>query len=307
MRRFLAALLVASAQAVAKDCDYSFSVNNATIELLDSSQTVEQTVRIIRGQNSPSGRCRIYRIFFSKGLANSYQRKAFSTKGASLDYNLHSNINKAGILKEFGDAVSANEYLQGEAPEKLSTYSRSFFISAPGLANNTMQAGTYSDLVQATLYGYNDNSGKYLFEETQNFTAVFRVPSRLQVSLLDEGGTFDPSSTSKILDFGVLEQNQERGVDLRVLSNGPYQLRLSSQNNGSLRQISESTIAYALRVNGALISLGGSASGPVAIGSGGATPDAGHLYNLKVRITEITANKSAGLYQDVITITAIAN
>ncbi len=307
MKLFFVALVFASARVLAKDCDYSFSINNATVELLDSTQTVEQSLRVARDKNSPNGRCKLYRVFFSKGLANNYQRKAFSARGGSIDYNLHGSINRAGILKEFADAVTANEYVSGEAPEKSTSYTKSFYISAPGLKSRVMEAGTYSDLVQATIYGYNENSGKYLFEETQNFTAVFRVSNRLQVSLLDEGATFDPSATSKVIDFGALQQNQERGADLRVVSNSPYKLRLSSQNNGNLRQLSGETIAYTVRVNGAIVSLAGSASGPVSIGSGAVTPEAGHLYNLKIRITEMTTHKSAGLYQDAITITATAN
>lgn len=291
----------------AQECDYNFQLSNATIEILDNSQVVQQNFSISRGQNSPDGLCRKYRVFFSKGMANSYQRKAFMQLGPYLNYNLHQLVNQSGILKDFGDAVSANEFIEGNAPDKLTTYTNRLFISVPGTGSSVLRSGTYYDIVQASVYGFNESSGNYFFEETTNFTVVIYVPKKVYVSILDEGGVFDASSTSKVLDFGNLALNQERGADLRIMSNGSYQLKLSSQNNGNLKLSNGDTVAYALRVNGSNVSLNGTSNSPVTIGSGDATSSQGERYNLKVRITESTDNKSAGMYQDIITITAIAN
>src|SRR5690606_8520894 len=100
---------------------------------------------------------------------------------------------------------------------------------------------------------------------------------------------------------------QEKGADLRVVSNGPYRLKVSSQNNGKLKRSQGDTISYSLRVNNQSVTLSSSATGPVNIGQGDCTSEAGDRYNLKVKITENTSQKAAGIYQDVITITAIAN
>lgn len=292
----------------AQECSYNFQLANATIEILDNSQVVQQNFTISRGQNSPDGLCKKYRVFFSKGLANSYQRKAYMFLfGGYLNYNLHQLVNQSGILKDFGDAVSANEFIEGNSPDRFTTYTNRLFISVPGTGSSVLRSGTYYDIVQASVYGYNQSSGNYLFEETSNFTVVIYVPKKVYVSILDEGGVFDASSTTKVIDFGILALNQERGADLRVLSNGSYQLKLSSQNNGNLTFSNGETVAYALRVNGSSVSLSGTSSSPVTIGSGDATSNQGDRYNLKVRITESTNNKSAGMYQDIITITAIAN
>lgn len=299
-------ILLSSSMLYAAECSYNLSVSNATIQVEDVAQVVQQNISVYRGFLSPSGRCKNYRIFFSKGLANNYQRNAFSLFNGSINYNLHKTINMAGTLKDFGDAVTASEYVEGTAPEKNTNYTNRFYISTPGQNNNLLLAGTYVDIVQVSIYGYNENSGKYLFDEAANLTTVIYVPKKVQVSLLDEGQAFDASSTSKTMDFGIMEQNQEKGVDLRILSNGSYRLNLSSLNNGKLVQGSNS-VAYSLRVNGSGIALSSSASNPVQIGTGTITGQAGHLYNLKVKITESVANKNAGLYQDVITITAIAN
>lgn len=307
MRLFLLFIvLVSSTTSFAAECDYHLAISNATIQIEDAAQVVQQNISVSRGQNSPAGRCLKYRVFYSKGLANNYQRMAFSLNNASINYNLHPSINMSGTLKDFADAVTSSEYIEGTAPEKNTTYTSRFFISAPGQNNNLILAGTYVDIVQVSIYGYNENSGNYLFDETANLTAVFYVPKKLQISLLDEGQAFDAASTSKTLDFGIMQQNQEKGADLRILSNGSYRLNLSSLNNGKLVQGSQS-VAYSLRVNGSAISLATSASSPVQIGAGNITDQAGHLYNLKVKISESVENKNAGLYQDVITITAIAN
>ena len=303
----LSFFLFSSLSIAAPDCDYHFQLSNATVEVLEDSQVILQNILVNRGQNSPSGRCGLYRIYFSKGFSNSYQRRAFSLYGSSINYNLHENINQSGVLKDEGDAVNSNEFLQGSAPNKHTTYNKNFYISTPGVLDNASRSGTYYDILQVRIYGYNQSSGNYLFEESDTFTVVFYVPKKIQISLLDEGGVFDPSSTSKVLDFGILSQNQEKGADLRVLANGSYQIKVSSVNNGKLKLSQGDTIAYSLKVNNSPVSLLNSASAPVSIGSGNATQSGGDKFNLKVRITESTTHKSAGMYQDVLTITAIAN
>ncbi len=291
----------------APECDYHFQLSNATVEVLEDSQVILQNILVNRGQNSPNGRCDLYRIYFSKGFSHNYQRRAFSLFGSSINYNLHENINQSGVLKDEGDAVNSNEFLEGSAPNKHTTYTKNFYISTPGVLDNAARSGTYYDILQVRIYGYNQSSGNYLFEESDTFTVVFYVPKKIQISLLDEGGVFDASSTSKILDFGILSQNQEKGADLRVLANGSYQIKVSSLNNGKLKLSQGDTIAYSLKVNNSPVSLLSSASSPVSIGSGDATSSGGDKFNLKIKITENTTHKSAGMYQDVLTITAIAN
>lgn len=222
-----------------------------------------------------------------------------------MNYNLHKNVNQSGVLKERNDALNSNEYLEGIAASRDQTYTNNFFISLPGLSSTSIRAGYYFDNVQASIYSIGGNDQE--FEATDTFTLLFYVNQKLQVSIIDEGGVFNVGSTSKVLDFGYLTQNAEKGADVRVLSNGSYQLKISSQNNGNLKLPAGEFIAYSLRVNGTNVSISSSSSNPVQIGSGNSTSNAGDLYNLKVKIIENTQNKSAGMYQDVLTITAIAN
>lgn len=288
------------------DCDYRVSISNVAVEVLDASQVIQQPVTLVRDNSgSGSSKCESYRIFFSKGLSNNYQRKAFTLFGNSFNYNLHRTINQSGVLKERNDAVTTNEFLDGRAPSRNTTYTNYFFVSVPGLSSTSFPSGYYYDVIQASIYS--SQNGVLYFERTDNLSLLFYVNQKVQVSIIDEGGTFDASSTSKILDFGLLSLNAEKGADVRVLANGPYQLRLSSQNNGQLKLGAGDLISYSLRVNGTNVSLAASSASPVQIGSGNATSSTGDLYNLKVKIIEDTKNKSAGMYQDILTITAIAN
>ena len=305
MRGLLIFLLSFSAFA-SNDCDYHFSASNATIQILNASQVIQQGMTLYRGQNSPTGLCRNYRVFFSKGLANSYQRKAFSLFSGSINYNLHSNINQSGILKDFTDALTSAEFVEGQAPDKNTTYSNRFYVSIPGVSNGTVKSGTFVDTVQISIYGYNENSGKYLFEETLGLTLLFVVPKIVQISVVDEGGEFNENSTTKVLDFGILAKGQEKGADLRVVSNSSYKLNVTSLNGGVLKQSGGSTIKYTMKVNGAGVQLpaGGSQT---FLGSGDETNSAGDRFNLSFQITDSTVNLPAGLYQDNLTITATAN
>lgn len=291
------------------ECDYDLRITNATVLVNDSTQVLQQNFTVERGQNSPNGRCEIYRMFFGKGMANSYQRAAF--QGSSqVKYNLHPQVNAASILKEIGDALSAQEYIQASAPEKLTTYNGSFYISVPALAaQGTPPPGIYSDTVQVAIYGYNPNSGNYLYDGITNLTVTLIITNQIAISIVEEGAAFNPTATSRVLDYGVLSQNQELGADVIVRSNTPYQLRIASPNGGRLKhESSDESINYQLRVNSMNVGLTGTQGTPVTIGGNtGASQPSGDRFNLKVKILEATDGKLSGQYQDVITITAIAN
>ena len=306
MKILILILMGISVNLYAQDCEYRLNMINTVIEVLDSSQVIQQSFNLNRDNTgSGSSKCSNYRVFFSKGLGNSYTRKAYTLSGTSLNYNLHKAVNQSGVLKDRNDAVTSNEYVEGSAPVRNQNYNNSFFISVPGKANSNIGSGFYYDVVQASIYSL--DNGVLSLNTTDNLTLLFYVNQTLQVSIVDEGGTFDAGSTSKVLDFGFLTQNAEKGADLRVVSNGSYQIRISSQNNGQLKLSGNDLISYSLRVNGSTVNLASSAGSPVQIGTGSATSNAGDLYNLKVKIIEATTNKSAGMYQDILTITAIAN
>lgn len=304
---FLCLLLSTLTQAFGAECDYELYLPYAAVQLTDTQQVVQLDVGVMRDKSSSSARCKSYQIYFGKGLSNSYQRKAFSLSANSLNYNLHKLINLNGILKEQGDALNANEYVFGTTDQHDSTYNQRIFISVPGLeAQNYPKSGTYYDIVQVAIYANESNSGNFRLQATGNLYVGLIVNKKIDISLIDEGGVFDPSATSKVLDFGILSQGSEKGADLRVVSNTSYQVKVSSANNGNLR-LSNSSVAYSMRSNGSLVSLALSSGLPTLIGSGDATDAAGDKYNLRFQVTGSTANLTPGIYNDTITVTAIAN
>lgn len=283
------------------NCDHQITLGNATIQIQNAIQVVEQSYTIRRSDPS-NGRCSKYRLYFSKGLANSYQREAANTSGDRADYNLHQNIQMSGTLKDINDANSGTEYIQGNTPDEDVTYSGSFFISVPGLAaQGSLSGGTYTDNIQIRVFSL-DNNNNHEPEEVQPFSVNLIANTTMEISLVDEGGTHNASSTAKTLNFGLLQTNQEMGADIMVSSNTAYQVRLSSLNGGSLKR-GTGALAYELRVNNIPYVM----TAPITVATGPATGTNPARYNVKVKITGSTANLVAGDYEDTITITAIAN
>lgn len=304
----LTLLLTLTFEVQAAKCDYIVSLSNAVVTVQDSTQVIQQPF-VLRRDKGNDKNCDEFRVYFSKGSANSYQRKAVNSIGNTIDYNLHSTITMMGILKQFGDAFSSTEFLQGTAPNVNQNYNSRYFISIPGLTSqNQYDAGTYTDNVQVSFYAVDASNGNLSLADVETFTISIIVATKINISVVDEGASYDASSTSKVLNFGYLSTNQEKAADIRVVSNTPYKIQLSSQNNGSLSNPARnSSISYAMKINGNAVTLAGSQATPVTVGQGNRTSSAGDRYNTKVTITGQTEDKHAGSYEDVITITAIAN
>lgn len=304
IKYFILLALATNVALAAPDCNLNLTLTNATVQATSTEQVIQQNFTVYR-QHPNNNRCATYVLYFGKGLANSYQRKAYNSNNQPYDYNLHNNINKIGILKDKNDAQNLNEVVIGSTPNSNSTYSGSFFVSIPATGTNPV-AGTFTDNVQVQVYRANSVNDQNL-EEVETFTITIIIPTLLNISLVDEGGTFNASSTSRVMDFGILQQNAELGADLMVMSNTPYQIKFSSANDGVLKN-QTSSYAYEMKVNSNVVSLGTSAANPVTVAtSTNASNSTGDRYNVRVKMTDSPENKAAGLYQDTITITAIAN
>ncbi len=289
----------------ADNCDFNLVFPNVTILITENQQVIQHDFTLERGEESPHLLCQNYRIFFSKGQSNSYQRKAFGHNNSGINYNIHRLINMAGILKDYGDAANSNEFIDGIAQNRNVTYTNRLFVSVPSLASqNFPRSGNYTDIIQASIYGRVHGSNLLVYSTSRTFSVTYVINKKIEVSVVDEGAPFDASSTSKVLDFGFLTQNSEKKADLRIVSNTPYQVKLTSMNNGHLKHTQGALIDYSLKVNGSNTNL---STAPTNIGCGNETTTVGDRYQLKFKITDTIDNKLSGLYQDVITITAIAN
>lgn len=309
MKYFILLLFFSQLSFAQNACDYELIVPYTAVQVIDSQQVIQLDITVRRERTSSSNRCKEYQIYFGKGLSNSYQRKAFSLSFNSLNYNLHRTINLNGILKDYGDALNTNEYISSTTPQHEATYTQRIYLSIPSLsAQDSPKSNSYYDIVQVSLYANESNTGNFRIQDTKNLFVGLNVNKKIDVSLVDEGGAFDASATSKVLDFGILAQNAERAADLRVVSNTSYQIKVSSTNNGVLKHSNENrSIAYSLRSNGTQVGLNSSAGFPVLIGTGDATDSAGDKYNLRIQIAGNPQGLPSGQYGDVITITAIAN
>lgn len=304
IKYFILLAFMVNVALAAPDCNLNLTLTNATVQATSTEQVIQQNFTVFR-QHPNDNRCASYVLYFGKGLANNYQRKAYNSSNQTYDYNLHNNINKIGILKDKNDAQTLNDVVVGSTPNSNSTYSGSFFVSIPATGTNPV-GGTFTDNVQVQIWRASSVNDQNL-EEVENFSITIIIPTLLNISLVDEGGAFNASSTSRVMDFGFLEQNTELRADLMVMSNTPYQIKFSSANNGVLKN-NTSTYAYELKVSSNIINLASSASAPVTVATkSSASNSSGDRYNVRVKMTDSPANKAAGLYQDTITITAIAN
>lgn len=299
-----ALLLVTQFAFAGADCDFNVTFSQVTAQVLETEQVLQNGINLYRGKD-PTGICATYRLFFGKGNAQSYQRVA-RANGVSVSYNLHNNINKAGILKEQGDALNTAEWVDMYAPDRYTNYAVPFYISIPDLfTQNFPPKGVYTDNINVTVFVV--KNGAFNYDAVTNLAISIIVPTRLDISLVDVGGSFDASSLSKVFDFGSLEQNQEKSADLVVRSNTPYSLKMSSQNGSKLKQGTAGTINYLVTSNGNNISVDTPNNEVIFANGNGTAGVNGDRFNIKVKINEATGSKVAGLYQDVITITAIAN
>lgn len=302
----LVIFLLTMGSAWAQNCAHRITLTNATIQIQNGTQVVAQSYTV-RQTGSNSDDCNRYRLYFSTGIANSYQREAQNTSGARVDYNLHNNLFMLGTLKDINDANSFFEYVQGNTPNRDVDYTGVFYISVPGLSSQgNIGGGTYTDNILIRIYAVHQNGSLGQLGEVKPFSVNILSNTTMAISIVDEGGAHDANSTVKVLNFGNLMTNAEMGADITVTSNTAYQVRLSSLNNGNLKRTT-SSLPYQLRVNGTSFSLNSSATSPVTVATGVANGTTPTRYNVKVKITGDTTTLPAGDYEDTITITLMAN
>lgn len=293
-------------------CDYDLTVPTLSYGVGDTNPTTSGTVTLSRGNGgSSSSNCTNFFLAFTKGWAGNYNRRAFNLwTGDMLYYNLYKNSNTTGVLKEPSDITSVNEVIFGNASKNSSRELTYYFTLAPISASSPPRSGTYVEVVQVQVY-----SGTYTninsYEGYRDLYIYLNVAKFVSLSMVDSGGTYDPSSVSKTLDFGIMEENETMSFDVRVVSNAGYILKVSSNNNGLLKRVggtgAKSEISYAFFANNSQKSLTSSAGTPVTIASGtGKTNSGGALVPIKVVIGNVT-DKDPGTYQDYLTLSVISN
>lgn len=303
-------LLIFTSTAVLANCEYVISAPVLTYGVDESNTMIEGNVGILR-RKSNNDVCSNFFLAFTKGWAGNYNRKATNiSNGDTLFYNIYKNSNQTGVLKEPNDITSNNEVLYGIIAKDESKTLNYYFSISPINISTPPRSGIYIDVVQVQAY-----SGTYTninsYEGYRDLNLYIHVPKFISLSLVNSGEVYDPSRTSKTLDFGELEANEELSFDVRVVSNAGYSLKVSSQNNGLLRRVNGtgmgSEILYDFYALGSKKIIAGSASNPVTIASAnGRTASGGAQVPVKIVIKSVT-DKDPGIYQDYITLSVISN
>lgn len=284
----------------AQDCQYQFNQNQINVNFTGEEITAYFNIDVQRpNSGSPADVCDRVAIFFSRGNAQSYNRKVFKN-GQGMNYTLE-NINPTGTLKNLGDQSGDHEFLSTYISRgQNKTLTGLFKMPAQNLPSGS---GHYQDVVVVSIYGYK-NANNYRAGLVKQLVVNVQTQQRMDLSIVPEGGIFDGGSTSAVLDYGQLEDDEELGADLIIKSNIGYQVKVSSQNNGKLKNYAtKSKIAYAFKFDGRNTRLGGTSGNPrVVVTKSGGSISSGDRYNMRFRIKQV-GNSPVGYYFDNVMVT----
>ncbi len=243
-------------------------------------------------------------VTFSLGGAPDYDRR-MTLGGGTLPYQLYSQANRTGVLKDLLDAQSALEVLSGTiSAQNTSPRTLTFHLVIP--ADQVVPPGAYQDSVTVSVYE-GTLGGNPVLADSDGLVVSTTIERDIQLSLPNTGAPFDPDDRNQSMDFGVLGQGDSLGFDLMVRTNAGYTVSMLSDNQGRLKHkdlaaAANATVDYTLRVDGAATDLSGSQAVMVANGSG-TTPLSGVRHPTTVTIGSV-AGKISGTYEDTVTITA---
>lgn len=282
-------------------CGLSLVVDDisATWDPSWTTQAVAMTVT----KSNPS-EC-TFGLGFSQGGAGSYTRYA-SQGGLQLRYQLYKDSAVNKVLKDVPDLTSENDVVMVTLPAGSNPQIVQFYLDIP-FASATVPtlaaAGTFTDTF--TINAYEGATYANLAsppELSKQVNLSINVPKMISIALVDTGGVFQDSATSKSINFGTLQSGQVSRFDLRLRTNAGFSVTTSSTNLGKLKHTgSTSTVPYQLSVNNVAADLTGVV--PVLSGSG-QTSYNGLGYPVKIVIGSVGASALAGPYQDTVVITA---
>ena len=297
----LLSLLTAN-PALAGNCRLGLSVSNVSLVWTPSLPTQAVNFTVTKQKNDACN----YVVTFSRGGAGDYNRRLVS--GANtLAYQLYRESSLTNILKEIPDLTSPNDAITGSFGTGANqSQSLTYFLQIPYNLATTPRlkpAGMYADNFMVSIYNGNVGDSLSSPDATAGISLSTAVPRNVQLSLVCTGAGFDPNSTTQALDFGNLTENALRTFDIRILTNAGFSVTFTSQNQGVLKHTSsdvKTTIPYKVAVNSTLQNL---TNGPVVVANGGGqTTTSGAVNPVSITIGSV-ADKVAGNYSDVITVT----
>lgn len=243
---------------------------------------------------------------FTQGGSGSYTRQAAGAT-ANLQYQLYNDSNKNNILKTAPDITSSNDVIMATMPSGGGPQVEMYYFDIPFAAATSptmIPAGTYTDSFVINAYEGSDPAS---FADPPATSATVNVnitvPQMIRLALVDTGGVFQDSATSKSINFGRLIAGKVSRFDMRIRTNAGYQVTLASSNNGNMKHtVGNTLIPYTLSVNGVDADLTGAT--PV-LNSTGQSSLAGLGYPVRIVIGTLPNLPLAGEYRDTVVITAI--
>jgi spore coat protein U-like protein len=244
-------------------------------------------------------------LAFSKGGAGSYNRRG-SSAGNLLRYQLSSDIGGSKVLKDVPDITSANDVIMVTLPGDTNPQTITYYFDIP-FANATTPtlalAAAYTDNFSINAYEGTDPTAFVTPDASTSVNVTINVPKIISLSMVDTGGVFDESATTKNINFGSVTPGQTSRFDLRIRTNAGYSVTASSSNAGKLKHsVANAFVPYTFYINSVLTDMSGVT--PAAVGAT-QTGLGGLGLPVKIVIGTLGALPMSGTYSDSILITAI--
>ncbi len=292
---------ICCAPALAGVCGLSIAASNLSVDW-DLSWT-SQSVSITVSKTNPAA-C-TFGLGFSKGVAGSYIRYA-DDAGQQIKYQLYQDSGLIRILKDVPDTTTVNDVIMVTLPPGSGPQVVQYYFDIPYALATTpflVASGTYLDNFIISAYEGSDPSLFVLpADASAAVNLTVNVAPLVSLSLVDSGGTFLTTSTTKAIDFGNLNAGQISRFEMLIRTNAGVKVTMVSANASRMKHVTKNSfIPYTLSVNNVAADLTGTA--PVLTASG-QTSMMGLGYSVKVVIGAITAAALAGGYQDTVVITA---
>lgn len=303
MKWFFLILLVLPTGAWAKK-----GCNNLTLQMfpgafdLASNTSPTFTVRVSR--NNINNGCDFF-VSFDYGTASAASQRHLDALigGGTIPVQLYKDAGRTQVLKRRQDATSNNDVISGSFPDGSGTTFVDINYYAEMETAQYSRYGFYFQTFNATLHDGLLND--YDQRNTSSLTLTTNQQKKIDLSLVETGGTFNTADTTQTMDFGNISGGDVRNCDLIVGYNAGYRLTITSANSGRIKHATlADTIPYTFELNGTVIPL--SSGSNIRPSVTGVSPAGGLRLPIKVTVTGSLTGKSSGLYKDTVTLSVVS-
>ena len=198
-----------------------------------------------------------YFITVSSGNAKGVNRRALQSLGGDfLDYEIFDGSDSRKIIKEITSNPGGNEVISGVLSDSPGWRSVKISYLLHVKPNQSIPSLNYTDSVVMCLYWGTPKHAELM--DTKIILFWIHVPRRIDISLVETGGAFNPKITSRSLSFGNLKDGKTLSCDLLVRTNHSFSIFLLSESSGWMVNTDpsdDSLVPYTLKLNGIPVDL----------------------------------------------------